>query len=105
VTFKTKFDFTSVSGAKKAFEAAFPKSPSIRSVFDEPLLAELEATRNVIVHRAGLMDETFARRTGAAHVNAPLSVDTTAIERLASSVCDGGIRLLREVDNSLRGLS
>lgn len=59
---KSKFDFTSVVGIKKAYKVFGPLSDYVEEAFAFPLLSELEATRHVIVHRAGKVDEDYKKR-------------------------------------------
>lgn len=62
---KPKFDFTGVSGIQKAYKVFVPNDEFIQKVLAQPELAELEATRHIIVHRAGRVDEEYRRRTGS----------------------------------------
>jgi hypothetical protein len=62
---KSKFDFTGVSGIQKAYKVFVPNDEFIQRVLSQPELGELEATRHVIVHRAGRVDEEYRRRTGS----------------------------------------
>lgn len=62
---KPKFDFTGVSGIQKAYKVFLPNDEFIQKVLANPELAELEATRHVIVHRAGRVDEEYRKRTGS----------------------------------------
>ncbi len=60
---KPKFDFTGVSGIQKAYRVFMPYDDFIQKVLGEPNLSELEATRHLVVHRAGRVDEEYRRRT------------------------------------------
>jgi hypothetical protein len=62
---KSKFDFTGVSGIQRAYKVFIPNDEFIEKVLAQPELGELEATRHVIVHRAGRVDEEFLRRTNS----------------------------------------
>jgi hypothetical protein len=59
---KTKFDFTGVSGIRKAYKVFVPNNDLIERVFADPRLGTLEATRNLIVHKAGKVDEEYKKR-------------------------------------------
>ena len=59
-----KFDFTSPYGMKDAYLCAFPRSTTIREAVENEGLIQLEARRNVIVHRAGILDAAFCKKTG-----------------------------------------
>jgi len=63
---KAKFEFTSVRKIKKAYVAAFGKLPEFDAIFDDPEVVKLQAIRNLIVHRAGLVDEAFNSRMNLA---------------------------------------
>ena len=60
---RPKFDFTGVSGIQKAYKVFAPNDGFIEEVLAQPELSDLEATRHVIVHRAGKVDEEYRRRT------------------------------------------
>ena len=65
---KPKFDFTSIAGIKKAFTVAFKGSDQIaqlQRILSDPVLWELEVTRNLIVHRAGIVDEEYNKLLSA----------------------------------------
>jgi hypothetical protein len=58
-----KFDFTGVSGIRTAYVSAFGKASVFDTMFNGQNIATLEATRHLIVHRAGFVDEEYKRRT------------------------------------------
>jgi hypothetical protein len=58
-----KFDFTSISGIKKALNALLGDNETIQSSFNDPSLTQLEITRNLIVHSAGIIDNDYLKRT------------------------------------------
>lgn len=63
---KRKFDFTSTSGIRDAYRilpGCEPQAFAVASVF----LTFIEAYRNVVVHRAGRVDEQFLARTRRLH--------------------------------------
>jgi hypothetical protein len=60
---RPKFDFTSVAGIQCAYEAAFGKSARLIEIFGDKDLIRLEVTRHVGVHRAGIVDREYIRRT------------------------------------------
>lgn len=59
-----KFDFTSPYGIRNAFVCIFPRSTTIRKTLEREGLKQLEARRSVIVHRAGIIDSSFCKKTG-----------------------------------------
>jgi hypothetical protein len=60
---KSKFDFTGISGIRKAYKVFVSNDSFIEQVLSRPELDELEAARHVIVHRAGRVDQEYKRRT------------------------------------------
>ena len=60
---KSKFDFTGISGIQKAYKVFVPNDEFILKVLAQPEIRELEATRHVVVHRAGRVDEEYRKRT------------------------------------------
>ncbi len=94
-----KFDFTSVSGMQFAFAAAFQGVPDIEQLLTDPKLSILEATRHLIVHRAGVIDEEYRRRTKElAATGQQLLISDVRATELANSAVSGGCKLLRAVD-------
>lgn len=96
---KEKFDFSSVQGAQKAFEVTFPVSLRVSDIFCNQTLRILEQTRNVIVHRAGIVDEEYVRRTKIAKpVGQSLAVEPSMVEDFGVAVQESGIMLLQGID-------
>lgn len=56
-------DFTSLGGIQKAYAVVFPKSQSISDALGKIELVQLEASRHLIVHRSGIVDDEFLRKT------------------------------------------
>ena len=102
---KPKFDLTSLSKIKKAYVAAFEKDKALDEALDGYDLDLLEASRHLIVHRGGLVDEEFQKRVrnvGVAHpVGALLPLDGPMVGRLANAAIAAGCRLLVFVDEWL----
>ncbi len=100
---KTKFDFTSVSGIKKAFKSAFSETDELFELLDEPLLTELEATRHLIVHRAGVVDEEFKRRAGAKlPIGTLLEFDDSQVKKFSDCAAQSGTAILLFTDDWLK---
>lgn len=77
-----RFAFTSVDGITKAYSASFKDISSIKTFLTELTLTELEKTRNLLVHRAGYIDETFKRLTGNSQpVGSELALSDEMLER------------------------
>lgn len=58
-----KFDFSSVYGIKQAYSCAFPRSTAIKEALENKELVQLEARRHIIVHKAGVIDDAFCKKT------------------------------------------
>jgi hypothetical protein len=97
---KTKFDFTGVVGIQKAYKVFVPNDDFIEKVLANPVLSEMEATRHVIVHRAGKVDEDYRKRTKS---NAPLGtvliITEGQVEWLSQVSAHTGIGLLAFVND------
>lgn len=58
-----KYEFTGLPGMRAAYFSAFADDTRLKSIFNKPILNELEATRHLIAHRAGIVDEEFRKKT------------------------------------------
>ena len=97
-----KFDFTSVSGIGTAYEAAFCRSPELSELLAVPELSHLEATRHLVVHRAGLVDEEYIRRTReSVLVGTQLLLTGARVSELSNAAVAAGVRLLQFIDGWL----
>jgi hypothetical protein len=94
-----KFDFTSVNGIKEAYSSAFPKSANIRDALDNKGLIGLEATRSVVVHNAGIIDEEFSKKVNASNseIGKRLQLSTRKLCDYADSSIDVGLRVMTAV--------
>jgi hypothetical protein len=97
-----KFDPTSLPRIKRAYTAAFGKASELTGLFDAPELGMLEASRHLIVHRAGVVDEEFKKRAAKWGINYAIDVllplDGKQVSRLANAAIDAGCKLLSFVD-------
>lgn len=95
-----KFDFTGVSGIRSAYSAAFGKRTDLDEALFNPTLSVLEATRHLIVHRAGLIDEEYQRRTGdTTPVGQQIRLNGARISALSNAAVAAGCKLLQAIDN------
>lgn len=58
-----KYDFTSVRGIKKAYAELFKKEGMDFSFLDNKTLSQLEIARHITVHKGGIIDEEYLKRT------------------------------------------
>jgi hypothetical protein len=97
-----KFDFTGVAGIRTAYTSAFGKSSSFDTMFNEQNLATLEATRHLIVHRAGFVDEDYKRRTkDIIPLGHQLHIDGARVCELVNSSITTCCKMIRQVDDWL----
>ena len=102
---KPKFDFTSIAGIKKAFTVAFKGSDQIaqlQRILSDPVLWELEVTRNLIVHRAGIVDEEYNKLLSAdLPLGKSLELTDTSVRKFAEKSAIAAISVLIFVDDWL----
>ena len=102
---KPKFDLTSLSKIKKAYVAAFEKDEALDHALDGDDLDLLEASRHLIVHKGGMVDEEFQKRVAKVGIAYPvgdlLPLDGAMVSRMANAAIAAGCRLLAFVDDWL----
>jgi hypothetical protein len=97
-----KFDFTGVSGIRTAYVSAFGKIAPFDTIFDEQNLATLEATRHLIVHRAGFVDDEYKRRTkDSSSIGNQIRLDGQRVCELVNSSIAVYCKLIKHVDDWL----
>ena len=97
-----RFDFTSVSGIRVAYRAAFEPAERLQEILGSRELAFLEGARHLVVHRAGVVDDEFNRRTGLEKtVGEPIEFEKDEIQRLANTTVVAGTKLLELVDQAI----
>jgi len=96
-----KFDFTSANGIKEAYLCAFPKSTNIRNALEDKGIIGLEATRNVVVHNAGVVDEAFCDKVNASksEIGKRLQLNTNKLFEYGNSSIDVGLRVMTAVSS------
>jgi hypothetical protein len=94
---KSKFDFTGVSGIRKAYLKTFGDSPVVEKALNDPNLSFLEACRNVVAHKAGIIDEMFLKRvqrTGRVYtVGSKLEIDRSTLTTFRNTNLVAGLKL------------
>jgi hypothetical protein len=102
---KPKVDLTGLSNVRAAYEAAFGKGRRADDLFADEELHRLEASRHVIVHRAGVVGTEFINRTKRTDINAregqPLPLDGQMVSRLVNAGIRAGCKLLEFVEDKL----
>jgi hypothetical protein len=94
-----KYDFSSLQGILDAYKSAFPKSDAIISQFNDSNLKELAAKRNLVAHRAGLIDEEYCRIMGIdpKEFGARLEINNDDVKRLGDFVIETAKILINTV--------
>jgi hypothetical protein len=100
---KSKYTFRKIASTRYAYEAAFGASQVFSKAFDLPDLKLLEATRHLIVHRGGQVDQKFNVDSG---LNLPLgsniALDADTVTRYLDATMVSGIILAGFVDGHLK---
>jgi hypothetical protein len=103
---RAKFDFTGVRGIREAYEAAFGKGPDLTRILADARLTVLESMRHLIVHRGGMVDAEFVRRTSStAILGQPIPLENDEIEQMLNVAAGVGTDLLELVDKGLAASS
>jgi hypothetical protein len=99
---KPKFDFAGVSGIRKAYAAAFGDKLPLDSILGDDNLYGLEVVRHAIVHRAGIADELYLKRTHSTiALGAPIEVDDKMYMAFLRASVNVGCSLLEHIDRYL----
>lgn len=94
-----RFDFTSAKGISRAYEAAFGKLEVIDRLRSDNRMKLLEATRNLIAHRAGIVDQEFTRVTGSpAKIGTYLEISATDLSHMANQTIEHAINIVSALD-------
>lgn len=88
-----KYDFTGVKGIKKAFKDLFAFKADEILFFDNPSLSQLEITRHLLVHSAGIIDEDYLRRANKSKEFLKSKLTLTTEE--ASDLINSGIETIK----------
>jgi hypothetical protein len=100
-----KFDFSSVSGIKEAYSCAFPRSTTIKDALENKELAQLEARRHVIVHKAGIIDDAFRKKTATSKklIGNKLELSDKELSEFGNVAIDAAIKVIKAVSSILSG--
>jgi len=98
-----KFDFTSCSGIRKAYNCAFHRSENIKKALTSEKLGELEAARHVIVHNAGIIDSDFCKRTSTSLTEKGnrLKLNNRKVCEYGNAIVDVGIAVMLAVQSNM----
>jgi hypothetical protein len=102
---KPKYNFSKLHRAREAYWRAFSKNRTdVCSAISDRSLDDLNAVRNVIVHRAGFADAEFVAKRPkrppfhAVQIGDRIPIDGPTVESLIKPAMETSIRLLRSVD-------
>jgi hypothetical protein len=96
--------FDSLTGIREAYRLAFCRSyETIDEALDYNGLDALSVVRNLIVHKAGIVDREYLKRAGAlkipiAEIGKPIALDGNLTMELMISVIKSSIHLIVGVD-------
>lgn len=100
---RSSFDFSRINGIKQAYTLAFGKHQAIKNTLDAAVLKELHASRNLLVHRAGVMDEEYIKAVDGelSMIGAPLPLTAAKTHTLINAAINAGRGLLGFLDEWL----
>jgi hypothetical protein len=97
-----RFDFTSVDGINRTYQGAFGMDSILSQGLLEGTLVKLEKTRNLLVHRAGIVDDTYKRTTQCDQESGTeLDVSDADLDIFISASLKATINLFKFADNYL----
>lgn len=100
-----KFDFTSLKGMQKAYEAAFKNLLDVEKIFTDTHLVRLEATRHLMVHRGGVVDNEYLEKTGEnVEIGSLVPIDEASSVLYFNTVSKNGCLLLSNLDKYIMKL-
>jgi len=99
----SKYDFTSCSGIKKAFVDLDKTQKNSFNFLNDNNLLELENLRNLIVHNAGIVDETFLKKSAITNkkLGVKIAVTTLEYQKYETSALHSLIKLF-EISENIR---
>jgi hypothetical protein len=98
----TRIDFSNLKDARKAYQAAFKSNTIMQGSLSEPLLSKLCLLRNLIVHRAGVVDEQFKSAFGSTQeIGEDVALDADDISKYAECVSTTVTTILTALDAEL----
>lgn len=104
-TLRSSFDFTRIEGIQRAYRAAFGKThiKTLDATFQDKQLKDLHALRNLIVHRAGVVDEEFLKRTTLPNntIGDEVYIQRSLVDIMVEAAIKNGVELLTFVDDWL----
>jgi hypothetical protein len=99
-----KYDFTSCNGIKKAFVDLNKKNKTKLDFLENKDLFKLELLRNLIVHKAGIVDDAYLTRNPSAKVivGQKIVVGNTEYEEYETAAIHCMVNLLEYSDDLIK---
>ncbi len=101
--------FQTLRGIRDAYVRAFADdSEAVLGAINDPCFAALAAVRNVLVHRAGVVDQAYVDQTrglpllAGAKIGGPLELNGELTNALIARAVDKSVALIRAVDDWLK---
>jgi len=96
-TYKIDYSYRSLKRIVEGFQSVLHSQNGILDILDSTDLVELEQTRHLIVHKAGIVDQLFARNTKKeVEIDMPLPLSVDDASRLINTSINVGVKLVRE---------
>jgi len=97
---KDSFNFASLEGIRKAYKVIFPKSQGVLDVLGRSEFVELEASRHLVVHCCGIVDDEFCRKSGLnLKIGDKLPITDKLVFDYLSLIADVALVLLRSSES------
>jgi hypothetical protein len=99
-----QYSHQSLKKLRDAFSALSPRSQEIDEILADAALRRLNLVRNVLLHRAGQIDQQFLNGAAEIHwlvadqLGQPISLDGRKVRELVNPAIDIGVSLIRAVD-------
>lgn len=98
-----KYDFTGVNGIEKSFGDLFKKQRKDLTFLKDRYLLQLEISRHLIVHKGGIIDEDYLKKTMFKNEKkgSKLNLSAKRTEKIVNSSIYAGVELFKFVDSKL----
>lgn len=103
---RPRFSFDRLDGIREAYGSAFPETPRLDKALSDESLDALSALRNLLVHRAGIVDSEYLRKAKSlklpqATLGMPVTLDGDVVMNLIGPAINASNELLSSVDEWL----
>jgi hypothetical protein len=106
---RRRYSFSRLEGIREAYACAFhEKSEQIDKALSNMSFDALSAVRNVIVHRSGIADDDYVRRTKylpsipQMEKGAEILLDGELVAKMMIPIIDNGMHLIKSVDERVQ---